>query len=83
MTEQTFHVLEVIEFRQGPVLVARYRPDFGYRMTEVNESFIADLIKAGKAALGAPPAAVRQASGTKVSGKVSTRKPAANKRAKP
>ena len=44
-----FEVSEIIEFRVNKTLIARYRPGFPYRFTEVNSPFIQGRIAEGKA----------------------------------
>jgi hypothetical protein len=47
-----FAVTEIIEFEEGRRLIARYRPEHSYRVTELNQAFVGGLIAAGKAGAG-------------------------------
>ncbi len=61
-----FEVNEIIEFRQNRTLIARYRPGFPYRFTDVNRGFVGGLIADGRAqeASGERVATMRNALGT-------------------
>jgi hypothetical protein len=49
-----FAVTEIIEFEEGRRLIARYRPEHSYRVTDLNQAFVGGLIADGKAGAGAP-----------------------------
>lgn len=51
-----FAVTETTEFTEGRRLIARYLPEFGYRVTALNQAFVGEMIAAGKAAIGIPGA---------------------------
>lgn len=46
-----FKTLERQEFRIGNQMIARYLPEFDYRVTDLNTDFVGGLIEAKKAAL--------------------------------